>query len=112
MNEDQIKKIIQKSELKTTADFTEMLMLELQSEAAKDTKKMDAIQPRFYFVASIALLFGIGAVLFFVGAPSFSLIDLKINLPKTPVFVGVLFLVLYGANRVLELCSAQTSYGE
>lgn len=112
MNEEEIKKIIQKSGLKTKDDFTDRLMLELQREAVEMPKNVHSVRPKFYFLASFALLLGIGAVLFFVGVPSFAMVDLKINLPKTPVFVGVLFLILYGANRVLTLSSAQGNYEE
>lgn len=110
MKEEEIKKIIQKSGLKTKEDFTDRLMLELQKETVEELKNVDSVRPKFYFLASFALLLGIGAVLFFVGVPSFAVIDLKINLPKTPVFVGVLFLILYGANRVLALSSTQGDY--
>lgn len=97
MNEEQLKSLLKDSEIHASDGFTDRLMLKME------TKETYVLSLRYAVFTLTFLLLGMGLFLYFGGAPSFSIVNIEIAPLRTPLFIGLIFLVLIGMNKVLSL---------
>ncbi|MFH6605083.1 hypothetical protein ACEZ3G_16470 [Maribacter algicola] len=102
MNEDQAKVLLKKSALKTTEDFTDSLMVQI------DAKSINHIQPGFPSVKRVLSIITLvvvlaSALLFCVDFKFLSELEIVGGVHRTKLFAVVLFSVLLGINHVLKL---------
>ena len=102
MNEDQAKELLKKSALKTTANFTDRLMEQLEAKpAAQVQPNFPSITGTFVLLAGVLLL--VSFILFYTDFKFLAEIKVMGNAYHTKFFVIFLFLVLLGANHLLKL---------
>lgn len=105
MKEDTVKKWIQKSTVNTSENFTDKLVLRIETEKA--TQPLSGFQPiRMYRYAVLALM-GTGIV--FLGLmywgllPKISVLNFQLETHKTPFLIIAILLLLMGANQILKM---------
>jgi hypothetical protein len=99
MKEDQIKKIVQNSQLETSYDFTHRLMEQIEIE--KSTAAIWSFKQILLF--TIGLIIGLSFILF-------QFLNFSIHLPidhlKRPLFLILSTLFLFGINYLIRLNEA------
>ncbi|NDV16024.1 hypothetical protein GO009_08305 [Muricauda sp. TY007] len=101
MKEEQIKKVLKESEIRTSDGFTDRLMQRIEQEEEKTA--IIQIPPLSYAIFALAaLLLVMGIYLYFGDVPSFSIANIRMGAIKTPIFLGLSFLVLAGMNQILK----------
>lgn len=102
MNENQAKKLLKKSALQTTENFTDRLMEQI--DAAHVIQEL----PLFPSIKEVVLITGVVMLLlsFLIFNTNFRY-DLEIgnvfSISRTKLFLAVLFLVVLGVNYILKL---------
>ncbi len=101
MKEEEIKRIVQKSELETSADFTDRLMLQIE----KNRNKKPAVFTVFLWILPVLCLLSavISYLLFKNYGSTFLLSPLNLKISGTPVFVMVTVILLFAINYGLQL---------
>lgn len=102
MNEDQIKILLKKSALKTTENFTDNLMEQIEAKPAVQ------VQPVFPSIKGVFLITGLlvmllSFLLFYTNFTFLSEIEIIGNFHRTKLFAVLLFLVLFGVNHLLKI---------
>ncbi|WP_445908675.1 hypothetical protein [Yeosuana sp.] len=102
MNEDQVKILIKKSALKTTENFTDSLMEQIEAKSAPQ------VQPVFPAIKGVFLIIGLlvmllSFLLFYTNFSFLSEIEIIGNAHRTKLFAVLLFSVLFGVNHLLKI---------
>lgn len=102
MNEEQLKKLIQKSTTETSEDFVNQLMTAI--EAQEKVKKARVLQSfKIVLLACTVLIAGLTFLLFKFLGIEFGTFRTFTHIPRTPIFIVVLLVLLYYVNRVIRL---------
>jgi hypothetical protein len=102
MNEDQAKRLLKKSALKTTESFTDSLMEQLEAKSAPQVRpNLPSIKGVLPIIALVVLL--LSFLLFYTDFIFLPKIEIIGNAHRTKLFVVLLFSVLLGVNHLLKL---------
>ena len=102
MNENQAKALLKKSALKTTEDFTDSIMEQIEAKyKAQVQPTFPSIRVVFLAIAMIVLL--LSFLLFYTNFTFLSEIEIIGNAHRTKLFAVLLFLVLLGINHLLKM---------
>ena len=110
MEEKAFKKILLKSKVRTSEEFTDDLMKRLEArKAERPTSIQITLRPAIwgFVVGGMAILY----ILFLVPMSSFTVFN-RIHLGKTPLMVGLIFLFIMGINHMLRLSQKVESYNQ
>lgn len=107
MNENQAKRLLKKSALKTTENFTDSLMKQIEAE------RIIQEQPIFPSIKGVVVIMAVVMLLmsFVIFYTNFKYVLALANISSvshTKLFVAVLFLVVLGVNHVLKLQHTST----
>ncbi|MGG5487873.1 hypothetical protein [Gaetbulibacter sp. PBL-D1] len=104
MKEDIAKKLIQKSTINTSEDFTEKLMLKLEAEKA--TERLPDVQYIQMFRFAMIGTIGIGIIcfllIFFDFLPKLNMFNVQLKISKMPLLVVTTLFLLLGTNHILK----------
>ncbi len=104
MNEETAKKLIKKSTIPTSEDFTDKLFLKVEEEQAKKIESTWGVQSLRYPMLALLVGGGVYFMVLFTGfLPKLEVFEYKFQLNKIPFLVILLFALLLGANHVLRL---------
>lgn len=102
MNENQTKALLKKSALKTTENFTDSLMEQIEAKSAAQVQpNLPSIKVVFLIVAFVVLL--VSCLLFYINFTFLSELEIFGNARRTKLFAVVLFSVLLGVNHLLKM---------
>ena len=102
MNENQAKRLLKKSALKTTENFTDSLMEQIEAKSATQVQpNFPSIKRVFSLIAIVLLL--VSFLLFYTDFKFLSEIKFMGNAYHTKVFVVFFFVVLLGVNHLLKV---------
>lgn len=102
MNEDQTKVLLKKSALKTTENFTDNLMEQIEAKSTAQVQStFPSIKGVFLTIAVIVLL--LSFLLFHNNFTFLSEIEIIGNAHRTKLFAVLLFSVLLGVNHLLKM---------
>ena len=102
MKEEQIKKIIKKSTIETSDDFVDGLMAAIaKDKEAKNTYVLSFSKP--VLITCIVLVVCLTFLLFKVLGLDFGVLSALTGSKRTPVFVAVIFILLYSLNTLIKL---------
>jgi glucan phosphoethanolaminetransferase (alkaline phosphatase superfamily) len=104
MKEEQLKKILQKSTLETSDDFTEMLLQKVATLEEEPSTKV--ISPQKIFLICLCGLLVLSFVAYTYFAPFISELSGSIKITKTPIFAVFLGMCLLGISYVWRLHQA------
>lgn len=107
MNHEELKKIIGKSTIETSDDFINTLMsnIEVNQEVKKTSYWWSY---RSVIIACTILIVIITHILYTLLRADSSLLKFLADIPKTPIFIFVILLSLYGINNIIKLNEDQT----
>jgi hypothetical protein len=104
MDEDIANKLIQKSTIKTSEDFTDKLMLKLETE--KVTERLSDVRNIQLYRYAILGIIGVGIIcfllIFFDFLPKLNLFNVQLEISKTPLLVVTSLFLLLGTNHILK----------
>lgn len=104
MKEDIAKKLIQKSTIKTSEDFTDKLLLKLEAE--KTTEHLSDFRHIQMFRFAMIGIIGIGIIcsllIFFDFLPKLNIFNIQLNISKMPLLVVTTLFLLLGTNHILK----------
>ena len=110
MEEKAFKKILLKSEVKTSEGFTDDLMKRLETrKAERPTSIQIALRPALWGLVTVEM--AVLALFFLVPMTSFTVFN-WIHLGKTHLMVGLIFLFILGINHMLRLSQKVESYNQ
>lgn len=105
MEEDIAKKLIQKSTINTSEDFTDKLLLKLETEKA--TERLSDLRHIQMFRFAILGIIGVGTIcfllIFFDFSPKPNLFNIQLNISKMPLLVVTTLFLLLGTNHMLKM---------
>ena len=106
MEEETAKKLIQKSIVNTSEDFTDKLLLKIKVEKEKPITDISSVQ---LFRYPVLAMIGGGVVFFIVlligFLPKLEVFNHQLQLNRTPFLIILLFLLFMSANHFLRLQS-------
>ena len=105
MEEDITKNLIEKSTISTSVDFTDKLLLKIESE--KVIQPVSEVQHiRMYRYAVLGII-GVGSIffllIFFDFLPKLNIFDFHLKISKTPLLIITSLILLLGTNHILKL---------
>jgi|GEM_PF-6572827 len=104
MEEDIAKKLIQKSTVNTSEDFTDKLMLKLEAEKA--TEPLSEVRHIQMFRSAMIGIIGMGIIcillIFFDFLPTLNIFNVPLKISKMPLLVATTLFLLLGTNHVLK----------
>lgn len=104
MEEGISKKLIQKSTVNTSDDFTDKLMLKL--EAKKATERLSDVQGiqmfRFAMIGIIVIGIICSLLIFFDFLPKLNIFNIQLSISKMPLLVVTTLFLLLGTNHILK----------
>jgi hypothetical protein len=105
MKEDIAKNLIQKSTISTSEDFTDKLLLKIETEKA--IQPLSDVQHILMFRYAILGIIGVGTVFFllmYLGfLPKLNIYNFELKISKTPLLVITALLLLLGTNHMLKM---------
>jgi hypothetical protein len=106
MKEETAKKLIQKSTIPASEDFTDKLFLKIEEEQSKLIVSIRSVQSLRYPMLVLIVGGGVYFMVLFSGfLPKLEVFDYQFQVNKIPFLVILLFTLLLGANHVLRLRS-------
>lgn len=104
MKEEEIKRIIKKSKVETSTDFTDRLMMKIEEKEAQKP----AFKWIFPVILSVLCLLSIAIsyLLFTNFGSTFLLSPFKLKVPGTPLFLVFTIFLLFAINYWLQLKSS------
>lgn len=110
MEDKVFKKIMMQSEMATSEGFTDELMKKLASrKAERPTLIQIALRPALWGLVVVGM--AVLVILFLVPMSSFTVLEM-VEMGKTPLMVGFIFLFLAAVNHLLRLSQNVESYNE
>lgn len=105
MKEEIAKKLVQKSTVKTSEDFTNNLMLKIEAEASS---KLHLKSVRSQYLKTILMVATISittffTLLFFDFSPIIKLMNFEFTIDRNPFYIFLLLFLLIGVNQILKL---------
>ena len=105
MEEDITKSLTQKSIINTSEDFTDKLLLKIESKKAKQPL-LDIQHIRVYRFALLGMI-GVSALffllIFFGFLPKFNIFNFQLKISKTPLLIITTLFLLLGTNHMLKI---------
>lgn len=105
MNDEIIKKLIQKSTITTSEEFTDKLLLKIERE--KVAQSVTDVQQLQWYRFAIWGIIGVGVIcslfILFGFIPKLNMLNLQLTIGKTPLLVLTTLLFLLAANHVLKI---------
>ena len=105
MKEDIAKNLIQKSTINTSEDFTDRLLLKIETEKA--TQPLSDVKHIQMYRFAIFGIIGIGVIcfslIFFGFLPKLNIFNVQFKISKTPLLVVTTLFLLLGTNHILKL---------
>lgn len=110
MEEKAFKKILLKSKVRTSEEFTDDLMKRLEARKAERPMSIQiALRPALWGLVTVEM--AVLTLFFLVPMTSFTVFN-RIHLGKTPLMVGLIFLFIMGVNHMLRLSQKVESYNQ
>jgi TRAP-type C4-dicarboxylate transport system permease small subunit len=102
MNNEEFKEIISKSTIETSDDFITTLMSTIEvSQEVEKTSSWWSYRP--VIITCTILIVIITHILYTLLRADSSLLKFLADIPKTPIFIFVILLSLYGINNIIKL---------